>query len=182
MKKLILTLFTVVIALQAYSQIYVSRDCKISFSSVTPVEDISAENDKTIPFINTQNGEIQMKISMTSFIFEKPLMQEHFNENYVESEKYPFAIFKGKINDEVDYTKDGVYDVTVTGTLDLHGVQKERTFGGTIEVKGGQIITKTKFKIVFDDHKIVIPALYASVIPPYTDVTMEATFIPYKKK
>lgn len=182
MKKVILSLFSVLIAAQAYSQIYVSRDCEISFISVTPVEDISAVNKKTIPFINTQNGEIQMKIAMSSFIFEKPLMQEHFNENYVESEKYPFAIFKGKFNEDIDFKKDGVYDVTVTGVLDLHGVEKTRTFGGTVEVKGETVTINSQFKIVFDDHKIVIPSLQAAVIPPYTDVTIHAVFNPYQKK
>ncbi|MGZ4035070.1 MAG: YceI family protein, partial [Bacteroidia bacterium] len=131
--------------------------------------------------LNTSTGDIQMKIAMTGFIFEKPLMQEHFNENYVESEKYPVAIFKGKINEKVDFTKDGEYKVTVTGKLNIHGVEKDRTIDGVVSIKGGVISLSSSFKVKFADYKIEIPALQATVIPEDTDVKLEATMEPFKK-
>ena len=182
MKKHIVVFIAVLIVSQVSAQIYVSRDCKISFLSKTAIEDIKAVNKKTIPFINIKTGAIQMKIAMTSFVFEKPLMQEHFNENYIESEKYPYAIFKGVINEKVDYTKDSTYTVTVTGKLMLHGVEKERTMKGTLIVKGNKITLSSTFKIVFTDHNIIIPKLYKAVFPPDTEVKIDAVFIPYKKK
>lgn len=182
MKKILLVFISAFIVTQVAAQIYVSRDCNISFFSKTAIEDIKAVNKKTIPFINTATGAIQMKISMTSFVFEKPLMQEHFNENYVESEKYPYAIFKGKINESIDYTKDSMYTVTVTGMFTLHGVEIERTMKGTITVEKNKLTISSTFKIVFIDHNIVIPKLYAAVFPPDTEVKIDAVFLPYKKK
>jgi len=109
------------------------------------------------------------------------LMQEHFNENYVESEKFPVATFKGKINEKVDYTKDGDYKVTVTGKLNLHGVEKDRTIDGLVSVKGAVISTSSSFKIKFADHNVVIPRLYSGIIPEDTDVKLDATLEPFKK-
>ena len=113
MKKIILSIIAISICANAHSQIYIAKTCVISFMSKTPVEDIAGINSVTKPLLNAGTGDVQMKIAMTGFIFEKPLMQEHFNENYVESEKFPVAIFKGKINEKVDYTKDGDTKVTI---------------------------------------------------------------------
>ena len=119
---------------------------------------------------------------MNAFVFEKPLMQEHFNENYVESEKYPSAIFKGKINEKIDFTKDGEYKVTVTGILSLHGVDKERKQEGTIAVKGSEISMATKFNIHIADHNIKVPSLYVQNIAEDVEVKLNATLEPFKKK
>ena len=91
MKKIALLFITVALSTHTYSQIYMAKNCEISFFSPTPIENITAVNKTTKPMLNTATGDLQMKIAMTAFIFEKPLMQEHFNENYVESEKFPYA-------------------------------------------------------------------------------------------
>jgi hypothetical protein len=181
MKKLILSSIAVILCANVFAQIYIAKTCVISFLSKTPVEDIAGVNSQTKPLLNTATGDIQMKIAMTGFIFEKPLMQEHFNENYVESEKFPVAIFKGKINEKVDYTKDGEYKVTVTGKLNLHGVEKDRTIDGVVSIKGGVISLSSNFKIKFADHNIIIPGLYSGIIPEDTDVKLDATMEPFKK-
>src|ERR1700747_2166533 len=109
MKKIVLIFIISALSNNIYSQIYMAKNCEISFFSPTPIENITAINRTTKPMLNTATGDLQMKIAMTAFVFEKPLMQEHFNENYVESEKFPHAFFKGKINEKIDYTEDGKY-------------------------------------------------------------------------
>src|ERR1019366_1209664 len=104
MKKTLLFTIAATISTCTFAQIYMAKTCEISFFSKTPVEDIDAINKATKPLLNIATGDLQMKIVMTAFVFEKPLMQEHFNENYVESEKFPYAFFKGKINEKVNYT------------------------------------------------------------------------------
>lgn len=163
------------------AQIYIAKKCDITFSAPTPIEDIAAKNTAAKPLLNTSTGAFQMQIPMTAFIFEKPLMQEHFNENYVESEKFPYAFFKGKLNDKIDFSKDGEYKTTATGKLTIHGVEKERTIEGVVIIKGGEISLSSGFKVIFEDHGIIIPALYAGVIPPDASVKFNSTMEPFKK-
>lgn len=163
------------------AQVFMANTCEISFFSPTPIEEIKAINKDARPFLNTTTEAFQLKIGMALFKFEKPLMQEHFNENYVETEKFPYSTFKGKINEKIDFTKDGEYTVTVTGTLSLHGVDQERTIPGTVTVKGEEISISSTFKIKFSDHNINIPKLYSGVIPGDTEVKINATLMPFKK-
>ena len=181
-KRLLLLIIPVIIGKFVLAQIYMAKTCEISFSAPTPVEDIEGVNTVTKPLLNITTGDLQMKILMTAFIFEKPLMQEHFNENYVESEKFPYAFFKGKIDQKIDYTKDGDYKVTATGKLTIHGVEKNRTIEGVVTVKGKEIKLSSAFKVTFADHEVVIPALYTGVIPPDAQVKITALLEPYKKE
>lgn len=182
MKKSVLVLAVITAFIPRMSaQIFMAKTCEISFFSPTPVEDIAAVTKIAKPLLNTQTQDVQIKIPMTSFIFKKPLMQEHFNENYVETEKYPAAIFKSKINEKIDFTKDGEYNVTVTGILSLHGVDKEYTFPGKLVIKGDQITISSTFRIKFADHNIVIPGLYSGIIPADTEVKINAVLEPFKK-
>jgi hypothetical protein len=181
MKKIILSIITVTVSTGMYAQIYMAKTCEISFLSKTPVEDIAAVNKAAKPLLNTATGDLQIKIVMAAFVFAKPLMEEHFNENYVESDKYPNAFFKGKINETIDYTKDGEYKVTATGKLTIHGIEKDRTIDGTLSIKNGTVTLKSAFKVTFADHGIIIPALYSEVIPPITDVKINALLEPFKK-
>lgn len=181
--KPILTLLAVfALSTTVNAQIYMANNCTISFFSASPLENIEAENKAAKPIINTATGDIQIKIAMNAFVFEKPLMQEHFNENYVETEKYPYTIFKGKINEPIDWTKDGEHKVTVTGTLSMHGVDKERTLEGTVSVKGTEISIATKFNIHIADHNIKVPSLYIQNIAEDVEVKLNATLEPFKKK
>ncbi|MEO6901800.1 MAG: YceI family protein [Bacteroidia bacterium] len=163
------------------AQIYIANACEITFFSPTSIEDIAAKNTVTKPLLNVQTGDFQMKIPMISFIFDKPLMQEHFNENFVETEKFPYCFFKGKINEKIDVTKDGQYEVTSTGVLTIHGIDKERTITGTLTIKNAEITLSSKFNILFADHNIKIPALYSGIFPSDTEVKFTATLLPYKK-
>ena len=181
LKKITLAAFLTFIGSNLQAQIYIGKVCEISFSAPTPVEDIAAVTKIVKPLLNVRTGDLQMKIPMTSFIFEKPLMQEHFNENYVESEKFPYAFFKGKIDQKIDFMKDGEYKVTATGKLTIHGIEKERTIEGLVIVKNKEIRLTSTFKIIFANHNVVIPALYSGVIPPDAQVKFDVLLEPFKK-
>lgn len=181
MKKLILSFIATIVSVSVFAQIYMAKTCEISFFSASPLENITAINKAAKPFLNIATGDLQIRITMTAFVFEKPLMQEHFNENYVESEKFPNAFFKGKINEKIDFTKEGEYKVSVTGKITIHGLDKDVTLEGIIIVKGNTITLSSTFKIVFADYNIQIPALQASVIPPDTEVKLNAVLEPFKK-
>lgn len=182
MKKIVLFLFGLIASNIAVSQIYMANNCDITFFSASPLEDIKAINKVAKPVINTATGAIQIKIPIVSFKFEKPLMEEHFNENYMETEKFPDAFFKGKINDTIDWKKDGEYKVTSTGTITVHGIAKERTLNGTIIVKGGAIRLGSKFNIHIADHGVKVPSLYVKNIAEDVEVTIDAILEPYKKE
>ncbi len=181
MKKIILLAFVIATANIASAQIYIAKSCEISFFSSSPLENIEAINKNTKPIINTATGDVQMKIAITGFVFEKPLMQEHFNENYLESDKFPSAIFKGKINEKIDWTKDGEHKVTITGTFEIHGVKKERTIDGVVKIKGQEITISSKFNIHIADYNIKVPSLYVKNIAEDVEVKINSVLEPYKK-
>ncbi|HEY0030732.1 MAG TPA: YceI family protein [Bacteroidia bacterium] len=181
MKKLLLSITAVVFSSSVFAQIYMAKTCEISFFSASPLENIEAINKAAKPLINTGTNDVQIKIVNTAFIFEKPLMQEHFNENYMESEKYPNTIFKGKINEKIDWTKDGDYKVTVTGKLSMHGVDKDITMDGLVTIKGQEITIATKFKVHIADYNIKVPSLYVQNIAEDVDVKLNAVLVPFKK-
>lgn len=164
------------------AQIYTSKSTEITFFSTAPLENITAVNKVAKPLINTKTGDVQVKVPITGFIFEKPLMQEHFNENYMESEKFPDATFKGKLEENIDWTKDGTYKVNIKGKLTVHGVEKERTLPATITIKGGIATVESKFDIVLKDHNITVPELVFQKIAEKVEVTLKSTLQPYQKK
>ena len=149
------------------AQIYKSKDkgVVVSFFSTTPIEDIDATNNACTSLLNSANDTIVFKIPNKEFVFPKSLMQEHFNENYMETSKYPNATFKGKINEDIDYTKEGIYKVTCTGMLKMHGVEQIRTIAGTITVKSEELTIVSNFNVKLVDHKIDVPKLITEKKP-----------------
>lgn len=181
MKKILLTSAIAFTFLGIEAQIFLAKESHISFFSEAPLENIEANNTVAKPILNTATNDIQVKIRMDRFLFENSLMQEHFNEDYLETEKYPHCIFKGKINEEIDYSKDGEHKITVTGELDLHGVIKERTLEGTISIKGEQILITTAFNIHIEDHNIKVPKAVIQNIAEDVLIKLTATLEPLKK-
>ena len=138
MKKLAIFLISLfIIVAKSNGQIYMADSCKVSFFSATTMEDIDSHQHISKPVMSTATGDIQISIANADFVFKSRLMQEHFNEDYMESDKYPHSVFKGKVNEKVDYTKDGVNQVTVTGTMNMHGVTKTITIPGTLTIQNG---------------------------------------------
>jgi hypothetical protein len=154
---------------------YSTGTAKVGFFSSTPVEDIKAVSNKGAAVLVSKTGEIAFQVPIKSFQFERGLMQEHFNENYMESDKYPVARFKGKINQDLDFSKNGEYDVSATGNLSMHGVDKQRTINGKVKVKDGKVQLLSNFKVACADHNIKIPRLVMTKIAEVISVNIDAT-------
>lgn len=182
MKKTALSLLFFCILKVGHSQIFIGNDCTVSFFSATSMENIDAVNKISKPVLNSETGEVLFRIQNTAFKFKSQLMEEHFNENYMESEKYPTSTFKGKVNEKIDFTINGENKVTVSGKLTMHGVDKDVTIEGIITIKDGQVTLHSKFPIKLDDYKIKVPSLVGVNIAESIDVTVDAVLIPYKKK
>ena len=144
---------------------YLTNNGIVSFYSHTVIEDITADNNKVASVIDALSGEVAIIITMTEFQFEKKLMQEHFNENYVESVTYPKATFNGNIknNSDVDYTSAGTYEVLVEGEMTIHGKTKQVSAEGTIEVSADGIVARTKFMLNPEDYNIKIPRVVRKI-------------------
>ncbi len=152
---LLLLVGSLTTTLQA-QKVYSTRTGKISFYSKAPLEDIEATNNEVESKLSSSTGQVIFMLLMKGFKFENQLMEEHFNEDYLESSKYPKSDFKGYITNvsAINFAKDGTYAAKVKGTLTLHGVSKEVEANGSIEVKGGKPVAKTKFPIKLKDYKI----------------------------
>lgn len=170
------------IATKSMAQIYMADSCRISFFSKTKAEDIDAVNTISKPVMSISTGEFDVEASNAFFEFKKELMKEHFNEDYMESAKYPKTIFTGKINGTVDYLEDGTYNVTVTGTMNMHGVKKEVSIPGTVTVKKGIIFVYAKFNVKLADYNIKLPSFLTINVADNVDVTITATMKPFNVK
>ncbi|HWB64798.1 MAG TPA: YceI family protein [Chitinophagales bacterium] len=162
---------------------YVCTKGKIHFFSGTAMEDIEATSNAAICVLNVNTKKVYAKIQQSSFVFKDKLMQEHFNENYMESDKYPYGVLDMVItNSDVDLTKDGVYDVTLKGTLEMHGVKQDREIPGKITVKdGGPVNGTASFVVKLADHKIKIPSIVGANIAEDLKVDVDFNFEKYNK-
>lgn len=177
MNKLIVVIF--LLSVQALNaQKYFSKTGKVSFYSDTDMEKIEAHNSSASTVIDAATGAIEWGVLIKGFAFDKALMQEHFNENYMESETYPKAKFKGKIDQpgKIVFTKDGVYPVTVTGQLEMHGVNKTITVPATIAVKGGALSAKSKITVALADYGIEVPKVVKENISEKVTIEIAADY------
>jgi hypothetical protein len=160
------------------AQKYISKTGHIWIYSYTPMEEIEGHNHQVVSIIDPSTGEIQYILLVKSFEFRIALMQEHFNENYMESDKLPKSSFKGKINNlaQIDFGKNGVYPAEVSGDLTIHGVTKPLTVTGTIEVRDKTLDAKATFAVSPKDYDIVIPSLVEEKIAKTITVNVD---VPY---
>ena len=162
MKKSILIVTALFVISASFAQKrYFTKTGNISFRAGTAVEDIDGINKSTTCIFDAASGDIQFAILVKGFEFKSALMMEHFNENYMESDKFPKSTFKGKISnpEKNNFQKDGTYPVTVKGTLEIHGVKKEVETTGTFKVTGETVLATADFNILLEDYKIEIPGL-----------------------
>lgn len=162
MKKLILIAVIFFLIQSSFAQKrYFTKTGNVSFRAGTAVEDIDGINKSTTCIFDAATGDMQFAILVKGFEFKSALMMEHFNENYMESDKYPKSTFKGKITnlDKINFQKDGVYPVTVKGTLEIHGVKKEVETNGTFKVGGETVLATADFNVLLEDYKVEIPGL-----------------------
>ena len=183
MKKLILfSMLTALTAAGLHAQKYITRNGHIGFYSHTPLEDIKADNNQVASILDISKNEIVFQALMKSFIFDRALMQEHFNENYVESDKFPKATFEGKIikPENLDLTKKGKYDVTVEGNMTIHGVTKKISEPGQMEVSDGDITAHSEFLVKPEDYNIDIPGVVRQKIAQDITVKVDMKYSPMK--
>jgi polyisoprenoid-binding protein YceI len=145
---------------------YFTKSGKATFYSSTSAEDIEATNKSVTSVFDSKTGKIEFSMLIRSFEFAKALMEEHFNENYMESEKYPKSTFKGEITDmkNLDLKKDGTYDVKVEGKLTIHNVTKDIKETAKFTVKDGKISAKCDFKVKLKDYGIEDPTMIGKKI------------------
>jgi len=164
------------------SQIWHCKNASVRIFSATPLEDIEAKTETGVLAFNEKTAKILARVQIRSFNFRKKMMQEHFNENYMESDKYPFAEFDGTIQDMPSHVTVGSSQIHLKGTLNLHGVKKEVDLPATLIVtKEGTIEGKSTFKIKCADYNIEIPRLVVKNIAEEIEITIQAIFIPHKK-
>ena len=175
MKSLLTLLLSVGLVSYVHAQTYPSTEGPVSFFSAAPLEDIEAVSKKITSLVDVEKSEMAFLIPISSFEFEKKLMQEHFNENYLESEKYPNAIFKGKLNG-YDASASGVQKVKAVGEMTIHGVKQDIDVDGTLEMKGKQMILNAKFPIKVADYEIEIPKVVFYNIAEVVEVTLNLTY------
>lgn len=180
MNKAFLFLLTIS-SIAASGQKYALDKSRIEFYSHAAIEDIRADNKKTTGLFNAETGEIAFSIPIKEFQFAKSLMQEHFNEKYLESDKFPKATFQGKI-DGFDAKSSSPQQLKASGKLTIHGVTKEVEIPGTIEKKNDHWVLNSKFMVKLADYNISIPQLLFQKIAEQVEVTSDLDFKPQKGK
>jgi polyisoprenoid-binding protein YceI len=180
MKKIVAAyLLICIFSIKGFSQTYITRNGNISFSSHTALEDIKAENNEAVSVLNAATGDLEFKVAVKSFHFQKTAMEDHFNDDdYMASEKYPKAGFKGKITNisAVNFSKDGVYRVSVNGDLTIRDVTKSVSADGTITVKGGNITVTSTFTIKRKDYNVIGEAFVQKKIGEDIQITVNCSY------
>lgn len=182
MKKSVLFISLVVLSFAGMAQKYMTQSGTIKFFSETPVENIEAVNNQVSTVLNAENGELVFSLLIKAFVFEKALMQEHFNEKYMESDQFPKSTFKGKLLDfSLDQLSSEFTDFKVKGELTIHGVTKEIEINAQLKLEGDQIVAKSNFTVEVADYEIKIPSAVRENIAKTIEITVNADYEPYGK-
>lgn len=179
MKKIILATLSLALFQLSFSQKrYFTKTGIVSFRAGTAVEDIDGINKSTTSVFDATTGQIEFALLIKGFEFNSALMMEHFNENYMESDKYPKSVFKGTIVNigNVIFQKDAVYPVTVKGILEIHGVKKDIETTGSIKVTGESVTSIAEFPVTLEDYRISIPGLVKDKIAKTAKISVNCKF------
>lgn len=165
---------------------YFTKTGKASFDATSQgsPEKVEATHKSVLCVLDTKTGNLQFSVTMKGFEFERALMQEHFNENYIESDQFPKSEFKGVIsnNSSVNYATNGEYTVSVKGKLSIHGVTKDIETNGTLVVKNGKVSASSVFTVLLSDYKISIPGLVADKVSKTAKVVVNCVLDPLPAK
>lgn len=180
MKKLLLCCFiSLLLHVKGYAQtFYLCKEVKISFFSEARFEDIEAHSRKGSSVINIATGELAFKVPIQSFEFDNSLMQEHFNENYLESDQHPYASFAGSLKELPDLSRPGSYPVRAIGQLQIRGISKTRSISGMLIIKNNKLVLQADFLVPVSDHQIDIPKDKLSNISQNIAVKLEGVYEP----
>ena len=179
---LLLVCATLIFTASSFSQKYFTKNGKVNFDATAPSspEKIEGINRSVTCVVDAKTGNMQFAVLMKGFEFERALMEEHFNENYMESTKFPKASFKGKITGMpvINTSSNGSFNVQTEGELTIHGVTQKITAPAKLTVNGGKITGVSSFKIVLSDYKIVIPGVVAEKFSKETEITVTCIYEP----
>ena len=177
MKNLFILIAALFVFSHAGAQVYSTSSGTIKFFSKTTAENIDATNNQVKAALDAKSGNLEFAVSINSFLFKKALMQKHFQENYMESEKFPKSTFKGTVTDNaaVKYGTDGTYPVSVKGKLTMHGVTKDVVVPGKLTISGKKAVLSGDFNVLLEDYNIKVPANNASQIAKSIKVSVECT-------
>ena len=168
-------------SMMAQDGLFITKTGTIEFLSDAPAEKINAKSQTASLILNTKTGDLVFQLNNKSFQFKNNFMQEHFNEKYMESDKFPKSTFKGKITNlsTVNFSKDGKYKVNVEGELTMHGVTNKVTTTAVLEIKGGkQILATSTITVKCADYKIIIPALVKEKVAENVEIKMTLDYNP----
>lgn len=162
----------------SYGQKYFSKNAMVRFHSDSPIEKVEGTSSSGTTVIDVASGRIEFAVLNNSFVFEKALMQEHFNENYMESTKYPKSVFKGTINNisAVKFSVPGTYKITVTGEMSIHGVTKTITAPAEWVVDAKGLHSNSKFSVKCSDYNIEIPSIVRNDISNDIELTIKVDY------
>jgi polyisoprenoid-binding protein YceI len=179
MKPLVFSLFVLLRCISTNAQDrLLTRNGSISFYSRGALENIEANTQTAVSVLDKKTGQIEFSVLVKSFTFEKALMQEHFNEDYLESDKFPKSTFKGHIEDldKINFDKDGKYAVSVTGELTIHGQTRTLTAPATFTMSKGVALGDAQFDITLSDYKITIPSLVEDKISKTVKIALHLKY------
>ncbi|WP_010231692.1 YceI family protein [Gillisia marina] len=159
-------------------ELYSTSSAQVEFFSEAPIENIKADSNKGISVLNLDTGEIAFQVKINTFQFEKALMQEHFNENYMESEKFPKASFKGKITN-LDIQQNTTQDVLIKGDLRMHGISRSVEIPAKLQLRDETLILESTFNVACEDYEIKIPKLLWKNIAEIIQVDLTANYKKY---
>ncbi|MCJ7933392.1 MAG: YceI family protein [Chryseobacterium sp.] len=181
MRKLIVLSTSLFFVSYASAQKYSAKTGKVTFEASVPLfDDIYAQDDNNVAVINADTGDMASVSVVKNFHFKTKLMEEHFNESYAETAKYPKTTFKGKIAN-FDKTKltASPQKYTVQGTLNFHGVDKAVTSAATVYAKDGKIYMQGGFVVKPADYNVTIPKMVTKKIAE--NVNVEYNYILIKQ-
>jgi len=176
MKKILLLSLTFFSFFSFSQEKYISRNGQIQFIASTPLETIDPVNNHVSCVLDTENGNLVFQMKMISFKFEKALMEEHFNEKYVESDKFPKSTFVGRVQNWDDFNWNGTeQNIVVKGKITIHGIEKEIIVKGVIETSKSTIFLSSSFDVIISDFGIEIPRLVRDKISETVKVEVNVT-------
>lgn len=180
--KTILFISMVLLAISAFRivpNLFHATEGRISFRSDAPLELIKASSNSLVGIIDTAKKTFSFKVGISSFEgFNSRTQREHFNENYMQTDKYPDASFKGKIIEDFDFSKDGTVSVRAKGMLNIHGVEKERIIKSDLTIKNNIITLRSNFTVLLSDHNIPIPKVVYQKLANEIKVEVNTTLQP----
>ena len=184
MKKINLSILFLTLIFSSFGQApskYFTRNGNITFTSDAPMEKIISLNKEVNFILDPTKNILAAKVVMKSFTFDKQAMKDHFNLDYLQTDKFPNATFEGKISGISDYTKSGNYDVFVEGKLTIHGITKTVKQTGKISIDKNKIKLNADFNVLLSDFNVTVPNNYVKKINNSVAIKLDGVLTPYQR-